>query len=994
MPGQFDWMHPDAAKKVVGVITDIARTAVADASTFRNAEVTALTETTATINFVDEPGNDVFVSLGSIRPTFVGQRVEIEVRYGNQFVISQIFGDTEVAGNTPDPTVEPVGVTGLALVSAERSITATWDPLTQVDHYVVDRAKDAGFTTGLVTAEVQGNQWVVTNLLAGETWYYRVRAVNEVGNGPWSGTASVLVETDTPAPDAPGAVTGLTLSTIPKQITAKWDASDDAATYEVQRSPASNFLTGVVSEVPESNMLVVNGLQEGSNWFFRVRGVNDAGNGAWSGVQSITVMLQSDYTDGLAPADSPPVTVRAGLRMLTAEWPAQANDDPVTYEVHMGTVTNFAPSGATKLGETSSTFWITDHKPDGTPLVAGTTYFMRVIAKDVDGSAVVGAQGSGTPVDISQDVFYEDILGDGSIPGTPAAPVITSGIGYLYASWTRPTSPDPLQYEVHVSTNPAFVPDANTLSLVTGSLFGFIRKQGPGAGGAPLAYGITYYVKLVAVDIDGVSAPSPAGSGFTVQTNTPDIVVGAITSSLIYSGAVMADRIQATNIAAGVITSTEIYSGAVMANRIQAGNLTAGIIAVGTALIQNGAIVTAHIDDAQITNAKISSVSAGKITVNGTMTATMVVGGMIKTNATPTRGIEISSAGIYGYNSGGGTVFSVDSSGNAYFQGNIYAVNGTFTGNITSSASITGGSIYGAFIGTATTGARIELGPVTTTGYEMGYGYSRGPFPGISYRNGSGTLLGTMFVDTENGMVTWEVPGANHTKITMANDGIRHYGGGAMFFGGLYDGANPVYSPINQPPYPVNSVNGYTGYVNLNYSHVGAAAASHSHDGASWSTLTIGALYAGGNYLVGWTGTGMAFYYAGAGTRVACQNGNQILMRNVADNVYAGVTGGAYTNASSKKWKKNIKALKKNEHGLTKVRQLRPVTYQLNKDSQDNQGDKDRVGFIAEEVALIYPECVNYDEYGNPGIDYGSMVALMAVAIQELEDQVNALSTK
>lgn len=829
MPSSFDWMHPSAAQAVVGVITDIAQQAVEDAVTYRMATVTNMYNDHIDIEFADEPGNTVSItSAGTIQPTFITQNIEIEVRNGTEFVISRVFGAASVDGVEQAPQEPPAAVTGLSLTTAERGVVAHWDPLQGATSYLVERAKDSAFTVGVTDQIVTSNQQVSANLIAGEEWFYRVHGNNSEGDGPWSDTVSIIVRTDTPAPGIPGQVQPITLTTIPKQITASWPPLDGVDNYELQWDTDPLFGAFETVDV-DGNTFTVGDLEVGMTYNFRVRGVNSEGEGDWSNTANIPVMMPGEYTDGLAPEDSPDVTVRVGIKMLTAEWAPGVNDSPLTYEVHIGEVTNFAPSAATKLGETSSTFWITDHLPNGDPLDAATLYYMRVIAKDADGAAPPGAQGSGTPIDLSQDVYYDAILGDGLVPGTPAAPAISSGIGYLYASWPRPSSPDPLQYEVHVSSAGAnFVPDANTLSLVTGSLFGFIRKQGPGAGSVPLVYGVTYWVKIIAVDVDGVSAPSIAASGFTVQANTADIVAGAITSAKIYSGAVMADRIQASNIAANAITANEIYAGAVEANKIQAANITTGVIAVGSALIQTGAIGTAMIGLAQITDAKIDTVKASKITTD-VMSATITVSGIIRTAPTGNR-IEITPGGLYAYNSAvpGGVSFSIDASGNAFFYGNIQATGGSFSGNITSSATITGGTISGATIQTASSGQRVRMSGALVAGLE--------------FLNSSNTVTNSISVNSSDLMVNSN----GWVKLFTTQLWIADYGlitSPYVYSGsGAYDQGYRVYSPVNPPSYPVTSVNGmtgavnvvasvngYTGYVNLNYNDVGAASSGHGH---------------------------------------------------------------------------------------------------------------------------------------------------------------------
>jgi hypothetical protein len=82
--------------------------------------------------------------------------------------------------------------------------------------------------------------------------------------------------------------------------------------------------------------------------------------------------------------------------------------------------------------------------------------------------------------------------------------------------------------------------------------------------------------------------------------------------------------------------------------------------------------------------------------------------GEMALGSTPSTGVVFDSLGIRGYKSGTKN-FEITSVGDAYFRGDIYAINGTFTGSITSSATITGGTITGGTLKTGTSYGYIEM---------------------------------------------------------------------------------------------------------------------------------------------------------------------------------------------------------------------------------------------------------------------------------------------
>jgi hypothetical protein len=101
----------------------------------------------------------------------------------------------------------------------------------------------------------------------------------------------------------------------------------------------------------------------------------------------------------------------------------------------------------------------------------------------------------------------------------------------------------------------------------------------------------------------------------------------------------------------------------------------------------------------------------------------------------------------------------------------------------------------------------------------------------------------------------------------------------------------------------------------------------------------------------------------------------------------AGVT--SYVTSSDYRLKQNILPM---TGALTKVMQLKPVTYKWKSDNSDGQG------FIAHELQEVVPEAVcgekdEIDAAGNPkhqGVDTSFLVATLTAAIQELKVIVDA----
>ena len=97
-------------------------------------------------------------------------------------------------------------------------------------------------------------------------------------------------------------------------------------------------------------------------------------------------------------------------------------------------------------------------------------------------------------------------------------------------------------------------------------------------------------------------------------------------------------------------------------------------------------------------------------------------------------------------------------------------------------------------------------------------------------------------------------------------------------------------------------------------------------------------------------------------------------------------TAGAWVNASDARLKENIVPIK---HGLDSVLKSKPRSFKM------KEGDNtEHVGFIAQEMLDVIPECVSGKPEKQLGISYGSLVAVAFKAIQEQQTMIEELTAK
>jgi Chaperone of endosialidase len=96
-------------------------------------------------------------------------------------------------------------------------------------------------------------------------------------------------------------------------------------------------------------------------------------------------------------------------------------------------------------------------------------------------------------------------------------------------------------------------------------------------------------------------------------------------------------------------------------------------------------------------------------------------------------------------------------------------------------------------------------------------------------------------------------------------------------------------------------------------------------------------------------------------------------------------SAGAWTNASDARLKEQITDIK---YGIDDVMKMQPRNYQMISDKTKC------VGFIAQELQTVIPECVSGDDEHFYGVDYGTLTAVLTKAIQEQQAIIEQLKAK
>jgi predicted phage tail protein len=277
----------------------------------------------------------------------------------------------------------------------------------KVTSYNVYEGTSANVKVTRAVASSKSTSVTVKGLANGTTYYFKVTAVNDVGEGSASGVASA---TPAAAITAPGSPTGLTATPGNGRVVLSWTApaSDGGAaikSYVIYQgtSPGGESASPVTGSPVNATSYTVTGLANGTTYYFKVAAVNgakqqgkDSGEASAKPVSpttSASATTSASQSAGAGPtgatgaagatgAPGAPtgLTAAAGNTEVSLSWTAPPSDggSPLTgYNVYQGTSPGF--SVGTAVSNITSTSTVVSG------LTNGTTYYFVVTAVYANG---------------------------------------------------------------------------------------------------------------------------------------------------------------------------------------------------------------------------------------------------------------------------------------------------------------------------------------------------------------------------------------------------------------------------------------------------------------------------------------------------------------------------------------------------------------------------------------------------------------------------------
>lgn len=321
---------------------------------------------------------DSWETANNLNPTVTNDReynlnpyyTDIEV-YINS-IVQPIVNQTNPGVPNPVKLLLPSPSSTISPVEASFS----WAPVSNATSFRLQISKTSDFSTNVITLDNLNYLSFIRNQLdPSTTYFWRVRASNDFGSGPYSSTGTFKTSTLNVVPEAPLLLKPYNNSTgIAIKPELSWSQVPNSTAYRLQISTVSSFSSFVTdqSNLSETTFSPSN-LKENTLYYWRVRASNETGNGSYSQVGSFKTVsfdVVPEVTILTRPAHNSTVNP-LGIRL---EW--EPNPTAEFYRLQVSTSSDFSDIAGDiidKYGLTDTSYYIQN-------LNSNSTYYWRVRA--------------------------------------------------------------------------------------------------------------------------------------------------------------------------------------------------------------------------------------------------------------------------------------------------------------------------------------------------------------------------------------------------------------------------------------------------------------------------------------------------------------------------------------------------------------------------------------------------------------------------------------
>jgi fibronectin type 3 domain-containing protein len=383
----------------------------------------------------------------------------------------------------------PGSPSGLTAAGGVLKVVLSWTAGSNDASYKVYRSTVSGFaiSSSTLLGSASSASYTDSTGTVGTTYFYLVTGLNTTGQqSAASNQASAAAQAA-----VPGSPTGLTATGGVQQIVLTWTAGSNDASYKVYRSTVSGFTISASTLIagPTGTSYTDANVTAGTSYFYLVTGLNTTGQESLPSAEASATAQASAL-----PTAPTGLGATGGVLKIVLSWTAGSND--ATYNVYRSTVSGFAASSSTLLGNTSATTY-TDNSPS-----AGSMYYYLVTGLNTSGQESAASNQASASA-------------QAGAPGSPSGLTAAGGALNVVLSWTAGSND--ASYKVYRSTVSGFAISSSTL-LGSASSASYTDSTG--------TVGTTYFYLVTGLNTTGQQSAASNQASAAVQAAVPGSPTG------------------------------------------------------------------------------------------------------------------------------------------------------------------------------------------------------------------------------------------------------------------------------------------------------------------------------------------------------------------------------------------------------------------------------------------------------------------------------------
>lgn len=225
--------------------------------------------------------------------------VRAVVDYGDYFPESDEFNNEMeelLEVDCPAPAAPALSSPSDGSDSCEEAPSFDWSPVDGATSYRIQVDEDSGFGAPEIDRSTSRTSYTLTDVLTDGTYYWRVRASNDCGEGPWSAIWRFTVLSPPAVPALYEPADGSSTSDATPYF--DWSRESGASSYRIQVDEDPGFGAPEIDRNTSRTSYTPADALADSTYCWRVRASNACGTSAWADAWQFTV-----HTPISAPSD-------------------------------------------------------------------------------------------------------------------------------------------------------------------------------------------------------------------------------------------------------------------------------------------------------------------------------------------------------------------------------------------------------------------------------------------------------------------------------------------------------------------------------------------------------------------------------------------------------------------------------------------------------------------------------------------------------------------